>query len=186
MRFEQLSIAEVQLVTPRRFADARGYFMETFRENVFSEKLGDFAFVQENRSLSVEKGTVRGLHFQLEPRAQGKLVSCIAGAILDVAVDIRVGSPSFGRHVGAELTASNGCMLWIPPGFAHGFCVTSATCQLEYKCSNLYDPKSELVIAWNDPDIGIPWPVRAPRLSERDAKASTLHALGDRLPGYNR
>ncbi|MAY64106.1 MAG: dTDP-4-dehydrorhamnose 3,5-epimerase [Rhizobiales bacterium] len=179
MRFEQLSIAEVQLVTPRRFADARGYFMETFRENVFSEKLGDFAFVQENRSLSVEKGTVRGLHFQLEPRAQGKLVSCIAGAILDVAVDIRVGSPSFGRHVGAELTASNGCMLWIPPGFAHGFCTLMPDTLVSYKVTDYYSPEHDRGLAWNDPALAIDWPVKESNavLSTKDQSQPLLADL---------
>ncbi|WP_284539427.1 dTDP-4-dehydrorhamnose 3,5-epimerase, partial [Pleomorphomonas sp. T1.2MG-36] len=122
MQFERSSLDGLFLVVPRRHGDARGYFVETFREDLFSAAFGPVHFVQDNQSMSAEVGTVRGLHFQLNPRAQGKLVRCLVGAILDVAVDIRRGSPTYGQHVKVELSADNGQQLWVPPGFAHGFC----------------------------------------------------------------
>ncbi|CAN7614837.1 dTDP-4-dehydrorhamnose 3,5-epimerase [Pararhizobium sp. LjRoot235] len=170
MHFDNLTLPEVVLITPKKFGDNRGYFSETFRADLFEEKIGAFQFVQDNQSLSTEAGTVRGLHFQLQPRAQGKLVRCIAGAIQDVAVDIRKGSPTYGRYVKAELSADNGCQLWVPPGFAHGFCTLEPNSILYYKVTDYYSPEHDRGLLWNDPEIGIQWPVMPERavLSARD------------------
>jgi dTDP-4-dehydrorhamnose 3,5-epimerase len=159
MHFEPLAIPGLMSVTPKKFGDSRGYFMETFRANLFEAMAGSVTFVQENRSLSTEVGTVRGLHFQLNPRAQGKLVSCIAGALLDVAVDIRAGSPTYGKHVALELNAEEGKQLWIPPGFAHGFCTLRANTVISYKVTDYYSAENDRGLLWNDPAIGIDWPV---------------------------
>ncbi|MBO3762217.1 dTDP-4-dehydrorhamnose 3,5-epimerase [Ciceribacter sp. L1K22] len=179
MQFERLEIPEVVLLTPKKFGDARGYFMETFRKSLFEEMVGPFEFVQDNQSLSADPGTIRGLHFQLEPRAQGKLVSCIAGAILDVAVDIRVGSPTYGRHVGAELSAENGCMLWVPPGFAHGFCTLQPDTKVSYKVTDYYSPEHDRGLAFDDPDLAIAWPVAPDKavLSAKDNQQPKLRDL---------
>lgn len=159
MIFEQLDIPDVYLITPKKIGDSRGFFMEVFRQETFRRQVGDFAFVQENCSMSVQTGTVRGLHFQLPPRAQGKLVSCSQGALLDVAVDIRTGSPTFGRHVARRLTAEHGEQLWVPPGFAHGFCTLMPNTVISYKLTDYYSPEHDRGLLWNDPDIGIDWPV---------------------------
>lgn len=166
-------------ITPQRFGDSRGYFSETFRLDVFRLNVGPVEFVQDNQSLSAEVGTVRGLHFQLDPRAQGKLVRCIAGAILDVAVDIRKGSPTYGQHVKAELSADNGCQLWVPPGFAHGFCTLEPNSILSYKVTDYYSPEHDRGLLWNDPDIGIEWPVAADKavLSAKDKVQPRLAEL---------
>lgn len=179
MQFERMTIPSVVLITPKKFGDARGYFMETFRQNLFGAEVGSHTFVQENRSFSAEAGTVRGLHFQLDPRAQGKLVSCIAGALLDVAVDIRNGSPTLGKYVAAELTAENACQLWVPPGFAHGFCTLKPNTVISYKVTDYYSPEHDRGLLWNDPKIGIIWPISADRavLSEKDRKQPTLANL---------
>ncbi|OJF95287.1 dTDP-4-dehydrorhamnose 3,5-epimerase [Pararhizobium antarcticum] len=180
MQFERLDIADVVLLKPKKFGDARGYFMETFRRNLFEEMVGPYQFVQDNQSLSADVGTIRGLHFQLEPRAQGKLVSCIAGAILDVAVDIRSGSPTYGRHVAAELTAENGHMLWVPPGFAHAFCTLVADTKVSYKVTDYYSPEHDRGLAFDDPDIGIEWPMPTGQavLSGKDKQQPKLRDLG--------
>lgn len=159
MQFKALHLSGTVLVIPVRFGDYRGYFSETFRADRFESEVGNYTFVQDNQSLSAEVGTVRGLHFQLDPRAQGKLVRCIAGAILDVAVDIRKGSPTYGQHVKAELSADNGCQLWVPPGFAHGFCTLEPNSIISYKVTDYYSPENDRGLLWNDPDIGIEWPV---------------------------
>jgi dTDP-4-dehydrorhamnose 3,5-epimerase len=179
MLFEKLAISDVVLITPKKFRDERGYFMETFRANLFSEQVGVFEFVQSNQSLSVQKGTVRGLHFQLNPCAQGKLVSCIAGAILDVAVDIRAGSPTYGKHVGAKLSAENGCQLWLPPGFAHGFCTLEANSVISYNVTDYYSSEHDRGLLWNDPVLGIDWPVAHGDviLSSKDKNQPPLCAL---------
>lgn len=181
MIFEQTKIPGVVLITPKKFGDNRGYFMETFRQALFSENVGDFNFVQDNQSLSAEAGTIRGLHFQLEPFAQGKLVRCIAGALLDVAVDIRRGSPSFGQHVSAELSAENGQQLWVPPGFAHGFCTLSADTVISYKVTNYYSAEHDRGLLWNDADLQINWPVMAEKaiLSDKDTRQPRLKDLTD-------
>ncbi len=179
MQFNRLSIPEVLHITPKKFGDHRGYFMESFRENLFQEHAGPVRFVQDNRSLSAEAGTVRGLHFQLPPRAQGKLVSCTAGALLDVAVDIRKGSPTYGHFVSAELTAENGEQLWVPAGFAHGFCTLVPDTIISYKVTDYYSPEHDRGLLWNDPALGIDWPVRGESavLSDKDRRQPTLADL---------
>jgi dTDP-4-dehydrorhamnose 3,5-epimerase len=159
MNFEPLPIPDVVRITPARFGDSRGYFSEVFKDGWFRETIADVSFVQDNQSLSAAAGTVRGLHFQLEPFAQGKLVRAIAGAIFDVAVDIRVGSPSFGRWVAAELSADNGDQLWIPAGFAHGFATLVPDTIIHYKVTAPYSAADDRGLLWNDPAIGIEWPV---------------------------
>lgn len=170
MDFRETAIDGVILITPRRHGDGRGYFAETFRHDLFQEHCGRHNFVQENQSSSSEAGTVRGLHFQVAPKAQGKLVSCIAGALLDVAVDIRPGSPSFGRHVAVELSAANGSQLWIPAGLAHGLCTLEPDTRVNYKVTDYYSKEHEQGLFWNDPDLGIPWPVESGKavLSDKD------------------
>jgi dTDP-4-dehydrorhamnose 3,5-epimerase len=170
MDFRETAIGGVISITPRRHGDGRGYFAETFRHDLFLQHCGQHGFVQENQSLSPQAGTVRGLHFQVAPKAQGKLVSCIAGALLDVAVDLRPGSASFGRHVAIELSAANGCQLWIPAGFAHGFCTIEPDTQVSYKVTNYYSREHERGLLWNDPELGISWPVVSDKavLSDKD------------------
>jgi dTDP-4-dehydrorhamnose 3,5-epimerase len=181
MIFEPTKINDVTLITPKKFGDSRGYFMETFRQELFEANVGPFEFVQDNQSLSAEAGTVRGLHFQLEPKAQGKLVRCIAGALLDVAVDIRTGSPTFGQHVAAELSAENGCQLWVPAGFAHGFCTLEPNTVISYKVTNYYSAEHDRGLLWNDPALGIEWPVETGKaiLSDKDRKQPELAGLGE-------
>ncbi|WP_320203886.1 dTDP-4-dehydrorhamnose 3,5-epimerase [Agrobacterium rosae] len=172
MQSEPLNIPDVVLLKPTRFGDTRGYFMETFRSEWFQLNIGNFMFVQENRSFSAEVGTIRGLHFQLEPRAQGKLVTCTAGALLDVAVDIRANSPTYGQYVSAELTADNAYQLWVPPGFAHGFCTLKPNTVISYKVTDYYAPDCDRGVLWNDPALDIDWPVAVGDavLSEKDKK----------------
>jgi dTDP-4-dehydrorhamnose 3,5-epimerase len=172
MKFIPASLPGVLLIEPALFGDARGFFMETYHQDRFREQGIDLPFVQDNHSRS-GRGVLRGLHYQ-EPNPQGKLVRCTRGALFDVAVDIRVGSPHFGAWFGAELSEENRRMLWVPPGFAHGFCATSEEADLVYKCTQLYDGPSDRGIAWNDPDIGIDWPVSDPLLSNKDAAAPRL------------
>lgn len=168
MNVIETALPGVLIFEPRVFADARGFFLETYHAGRYAEAGIDATFVQDNHSLS-RKGTLRGLHFQVA-RPQGKLVRVIEGAIWDVAVDIRPDSPTFGQHVGVELTADNYRQIYVPPGFAHGFCVTSDVAQVEYKCTAFYDAADERGIAWNDPHLAIPWPVQTPILSERDQR----------------
>jgi dTDP-4-dehydrorhamnose 3,5-epimerase len=165
--FEPTEIPDVLIVSPKVFADARGYFMEAFKQSEFEAAGLGLPFVQENQSRSTA-GTLRGLHYQREPRAQGKLVRVTLGEIFDVAVDIRPDSPTFGRWVGATLSAENRKAIYVPPGFAHGFCVISPEAEVIYKTTEEYAPALEHGIAWNDPAIGITWPVREPILSPRD------------------
>lgn len=179
LNFEPLSIADVVLIKPKKIGDDRGYFMETFRQSSFEQYAGAVEFKQENQSLSAYVGTVRGLHFQLAPRAQGKLVRCIVGAIFDVAVDIRVGSPTYGRYVSAELSAQNGHQLWIPAGFAHGFCTLQPSTEVSYKVTDYYSPDHDRGLRWDDPAIGIHWPDVAVNaiLSEKDKVQPLLAEL---------
>ena len=174
MKVEALEIPDVKLVTPKRFSDERGYFAETWNERVFAASGIDVRFVQDNESHSNRTGTVRGLHYQAPPFAQSKLVRVLQGAMLDVAVDARKASPTFGRWVGHELSEANKRQLWVPRGFAHGFVVTSETCDFLYKCTGYYRPDAERAVAWNDPALGIPWPVETPLLSGKDAAAPAL------------
>jgi dTDP-4-dehydrorhamnose 3,5-epimerase len=162
------------------YRDGRGFFLETYHADKYRAGGIEGPFVQDNQSRSVER-TVRGLHLQLR-RPQGKLIRVIEGEIYDVAVDVRRGSPTFGRWVAVTLSADNFRQCYVPPGFAHGFCVTSLVAQVEYKCTDLYDPASEIGIAWNDPELAIPWPVADPILSERDRRHPPLAGVMDRLP----
>lgn len=175
MQFEKLAIPEVVLFTPKVFGDERGFFFESFNQNVFEQATGTApAFVQDNHSKSV-RGVLRGLHYQLPPHAQGKLVRVVQGAVFDVAVDIRHSSPTFGRWVGALLSADNQQQLWIPPGFAHGFVTLSDTAEFLYKTTDFYAPSAERAIIWNDPTIGVDWGYDGtPVLSGKDQQALPL------------
>jgi dTDP-4-dehydrorhamnose 3,5-epimerase len=170
MQIEPQAIPDVLLITPRRFGDARGFVSETFRLSKIAEAGVRFSFVQDNHTFSAAAGTVRGLHAQMPPSAQGKLIRVARGAIWDVAVDIRHGSPSFGRYVAAELSAENWRQLWIPPGFLHGLCTLEDNTEIIYKMTSEYDPETECGVLWNDPDLALPWPVSPERaiLSEKD------------------
>ncbi len=163
------SIPDVKIIEPRVFEDARGYFFESFSQKLFNEKVSDTVFVQDNESRSTY-GVLRGLHFQKPPIAQAKLVRVVEGAVLDVAVDIRPESPTYGQHVSVELSAENKCQLFIPQGFAHGFVVLTPTVVFQYKCDNYYSPAHEGGIAWDDPNLNIEWqvPLVDIVLSEKD------------------
>jgi dTDP-4-dehydrorhamnose 3,5-epimerase len=176
MEVVSLAIPDVKLITPRRFADPRGFFAETFSRRRFVEAGLIADFIQDNFSLSRAAGTVRGLHFQRRPFVQAKLVRPLRGAIYDVALDIRHGSPSYGRHVAVEITAESGAMIFVPEGFAHGFCTLTADTEVFYKVNRDYAPLHESGILWNDPALGIAWPVAADKavLSDRDRAWPTL------------
>ena len=183
MRIVPSELSDVLLVEPDVFGDARGFFFESWNQARYSDAGLPEVFVQDNVSRS-RRGVLRGLHFQ-EPNAQGKLVTVLDGAVFDVAVDIRVGSPTFMRRVEATLSEENRRQMYIPPGFAHGFCVISESATFLYKCTASYDPASEAGIIWNDPDLGIAWPITEPTLSAKDAKYSRLRDLPrERLPVY--
>lgn len=172
MKVTRTAIPDVMVIEPKVFGDARGFFYESFNQQVFNEATGtNFEFVQDNHSRS-SKGVLRGLHYQLPPHAQGKLVRVVRGAVWDVAVDIRKDSPTFGQWVAQELTEYSHKQLWIPPGFAHGFVVLSDTADFLYKTTNYYAPQSDRGIAWNDPDLGIQWPDLGMEfvLSDKDRK----------------
>ena len=156
MKFTQLSIPGVWLVEPVRYGDARGYFMESFKLEEFRAHVGDITFVQDNESMS-GRGVLRGLHFQKGEFSQAKLVRVSQGTVVDVAVDLRGGSPTFGQHVAVELSQENACQLFIPRGFAHGFVVLSETAQFQYKVDNIYAPQSEATLRFDDPALGIDW-----------------------------
>lgn len=175
----------VQLIAPRRFGDTRGWFTEVYSAPAFEKRGIDCTFVQDNHSLSVPAFTLRGLHFQTPPRGQDKLVRCIRGRIFDVAVDVRRGSPTYGRWVGAELSAANGDQLFIPVGFAHGFVTLEPDCEVTYKCSDTYAPDQDGGIRWDDPAIGIDWPLPAgvaPELSAKDAVQPLLADFDSPFP----
>jgi dTDP-4-dehydrorhamnose 3,5-epimerase len=167
------SLPELVIVEPRVFPDERGFFMETFKRSTFQAEGIPGIFVQDNRAQSA-KGVLRGLHYQLPPAAQGKLVACDIGSVFDVAVDIRSGSPSFGRWYGLKLSAENRRSFWVPPGFAHGYVVLAEGSVVSYKCTAEYAPDRERSIRWDDPSIGVDWPVQAPVLSDKDAAAPLL------------
>lgn len=183
MKFNRTELPGVVLIEPTVHRDSRGFFLESYQRQKYAEGGIDEVFVQDNHSRS-GRGTLRGLHAQLGAHAQGKLVRVVAGSVFDVAVDIRIGSPTFSRWVGFELSAENFQQLYLPPGFAHGFCVLSETADFEYKCTNVYDPSAEIAIAWNDPAIGVEWPIDEPLVSARDAEAGLLSEIRDRLPHY--
>lgn len=169
------AIPDVLIIEPKVFGDERGFFYESFNQKAFNEATGlDVQFVQDNHSRS-RQGVLRGLHYQLPPHAQGKLVRCVRGAVFDVAVDIRKSSTTFGKWVGVELSEASHRQLWIPPGFAHGFLTLSETADFLYKATNYYSPSSERCIAWNDSTINIGWPLAIlPVVSDKDALANIL------------
>jgi dTDP-4-dehydrorhamnose 3,5-epimerase len=171
--FKRLAISEVMLIEPKVFPDERGFFMETYKYSDFAKMGIKEYFVQDNYSKS-SKGILRGLHFQKNPNAQGKLIRCLKGNIFDVVIDIRKGSPAFGKWVGAELSEENNLILYVPSGFAHGFVVLSETACVIYKCTREYSPENDRGIIWNDPDINIHWPIKDPVLSEKDKKHPAL------------
>jgi dTDP-4-dehydrorhamnose 3,5-epimerase len=170
MKVEPLSIPEVKLITPPRFRDPRGFFSETWKQDAFAEGGVPGPFIQDNHAYSQGVGVLRGLHCQIGANAQGKLVRCVRGAIYDVAVDIRHGSPTFGRYVGAEITADNWMQIWVPVGFLHAYCTLTEETEVIYKVTAPYDKAAERGVIWNDPDIGIRWPMAAERviLSDKD------------------
>lgn len=179
MKFTPLAIPDVFLIEPKVYGDARGFFLESFRQDLFNQATGtNHEFIQDNHSRS-SKGVLRGLHYQLPPHAQGKLVRVVSGAVFDVAVDIRRNSPSFGKWVGTKLTAESHHQLWIPPGFAHGFVVLSDTADFVYKTTAYYAPESDRGVRWDDTDIGIQWPtLDVPfSLSDKDQKQPLLQQV---------
>jgi dTDP-4-dehydrorhamnose 3,5-epimerase len=180
---ETTAIPEIKIVRPKRHGDDRGFFSEWYNRQALAERGIAAAFIQDNLALSVQQGTVRGLHFQAPPFAQNKLVGCVRGAVLDIAVDIRRGSPSFGKHVAVELSAANGWQLYIPAGFAHGYCTLAENSVLLYKVDAGYSPQHDTGVLWQDPDIGIAWPVTAQsaHLSKKD---TTLPRLKDLPPVF--
>jgi dTDP-4-dehydrorhamnose 3,5-epimerase len=175
MQIETTALSDVLILTPRRFGDDRGWFSETWNAAAMAEAGLDLLWVQDNHSMSAAVGTVRGLHYQAPPRAQDKLVRCSRGAILDVAVDFRVGSPSFGRWVGVELTPANGRQLLVPKGFLHGFVTRAPETEVQYKCTDTYAPDCDGAVRWDDPEIGIDWGLSGPPvLSAKDQAAPLL------------
>jgi dTDP-4-dehydrorhamnose 3,5-epimerase len=174
-------LPEVLIVEPKLFGDHRGFFLEMYQLDKYAEKGISRPFVQDNLSRST-RGVLRGLHLQ-NPSAQGKLVTALRGKVLDVAVDVRIGSPNFGRHVAVELSEDNRRQLWVPRGFAHGFVVLSENADFYYKCDDVYSPKDEIVVRWDDPTIGISWGIDNPSLSARDAAAPHLADVQN-LPLY--
>ena len=182
MKFVPTALPDVIVVEPDVFHDPRGFFFESYHADKYAAGGIDVTFVQDNHSRST-RGTLRGMHAQRQ-RPQGKLVRVVHGEVFDVALDIRRGSPRFKQWVGVVLSADNFRQCYIPPGFAHGFCVLSDTAEFEYKCTDFYDPTDELRIAWNDPEIGIAWPIREPVLSDKDRGGHALAALWDQLPVY--
>lgn len=188
MEFREFGINGPFEIRPRKIADERGYFSEIFRLKAFSERAGAMEFVQDNQSLSVRPGTIRGLHFQTKPAAQGKLVRCLAGKIWDVAVDLRTGSPSFGNSVSVILSPDENNQLWVPVGFGHGFCALEANSVISYRVTDYYSPENDKGVAWNDPDIAIDWPAVADpdtlsgkdRLQPRLANLPAYFSMDDR------
>ena len=183
MHIQPLEIPDVLYIEPTIFADNRGYFFESFNQDAYVDAGLNVTFVQDNVSLS-KRGVLRGLHFQ-NPRPQGKLVFALAGEVFDVAVDIRTGSPTFGKWVGAYLSAEKGDQLYIPQGFAHGFCVVSDSAIFQYKCTDFYVPEADRGIRWDDPEFSVAWPVETPILSTKDQTAPLYAQLDlDALPNF--
>jgi len=172
MNVIETKLPGVLIIEPKVFGDHRGFFKETFQSERYAEAGIDLPFVQDNHSRS-QKGVLRGLHLQ-KTRPQGKLVSCTRGIVYDVAVDVNPESTTFGQYVGVELTEDNHLQLWIPPGYAHGFCVLSDVADFQYKCTDLYFPEDEGGLIWNDPEVAIEWPIKDPKLSKKDQKLPTL------------
>ena len=177
----QFDIPGLTLIVPKRFSDTRGHFSEIWSDRLFREKIEDVSFVQDNQSMSAKKATVRGLHFQKPPYAQGKLVRVVRGSIFDITVDIRKGSPTYGRHVAARLDAVEGAQLWVPPGFLHGFCTLEDQTEVFYKVTAYYSASHDAGVLWNDPDLGINWPVKAESvvISDKDQRHPRLRDLPD-------
>ena len=185
MNVIEAGLGKVLIIEPRVFEDARGFFLETWNEARYTQAGLPSQFVQDNLSYST-KGTLRGLHYQ-SPCPQGKLVYVLEGEVFDVAVDIRCGSPTYGKWVGITLTAKNRRQCYVPPGFAHGFCVMSDVALFAYKCTAFYDPNSDHGVAWDDLDIGIDWPVSAPMLSDKDRMLPALKDIpADTLPSFQK
>ena len=182
MKVSETGLPCVMRIEPDVFGDTRGFFYESWSASRYAAAGFSGPFVQDNVSQS-SRGSLRGLHLQ-HPHGQGKLVYVLVGEVFDVAVDVRVGSPHFGQWGAVTLSESNRHQLYIPPGFAHGFCVVSDTALVAYKCTERYYPEAEITVAWNGPDIGIRWPIAVPTLSEKDRGGQTLKALRDRLPRY--
>jgi dTDP-4-dehydrorhamnose 3,5-epimerase len=182
VRFIQTEIPGVVIIEPDVHRDPRGYFLETYHERKYAEGGIQGPFVQDNHSFSL-RGTLRGLHAQRR-RPQGKLVRAVEGEMFDVAVDIRRGSPTFSKWVGVTLSGENCRQLYVPPGFAHGFCVLSERVHVVYKCTDFYDREDEFGVAWNDPEIGIAWPITEPALSAKDAAAPRLAKIRESLPVF--
>jgi dTDP-4-dehydrorhamnose 3,5-epimerase len=180
MKVETLSIPEVKLLTPARFNDPRGFFSETWQYARFADAGIPGPFIQDNHVVSTAAGVLRGLHCQVGPNAQGKLVRCVKGAIFDVAVDARQGSPTFGKWVGAETSAANWTQIWVPAGFLHAYCTLTAETEVIYKVTGAYDKAAERGVIWNDPDIGIEWPIDpgAVLLSDKDKVLPRLRDAG--------
>lgn len=180
MLVENTALPGVLLITPKRHGDPRGFFSEVFREDVFSAAAGPIRFVQDNQSRSSRAGTLRGLHFQRNPKAQGKLVRVTRGAVMDVAVDIREGSPTYRQHLAVELSEENWRQLWVPVGFLHGFVTLTDDVEMCYKVTEYYSAEHDGAVAWNDPDLAVRWPMipGGPTLSEKDGKAPRLKDLG--------
>ncbi len=172
MRFIETSLPGVLLIEPDVFEDNRGFFMETYHQDKYASCRINRVFVQDNYSYS-QKGTLRGLHYQF-PHPQAKLAFALSGEIYDVAVDIRRGSPTFGKWLGVSLSAENRRQIFVPEGFAHGFCVVSETAKVLYKCTNFYYPEHDHGVLWSDPEIGIDWPVKTPQLSDKDSRLPRL------------
>jgi dTDP-4-dehydrorhamnose 3,5-epimerase len=158
LEFREFGIDGPFEIRPRKIADERGYFSEIFRLNAFRDRAGNAEFVQDNQSLSVRAGTIRGLHFQTRPMAQGKLVRCLAGRIWDVAVDLRTGSPTYGQSISLELTPEENNQLWVPVGFGHGFCTLEPSSIISYRVTTYYSPENDKGLAWDDPEIAVDWP----------------------------
>jgi dTDP-4-dehydrorhamnose 3,5-epimerase len=179
VEIRSLNIAEVKLVIPKVHRDSRGFLSETYNRRLMSAAGIGAEFVQDNHSLSVEAGTLRGLHFQIPPHAQGKLVRAVRGSIFDVAVDIRTGSPTFGQHVSAVLSAENWTQMWVPAGFAHGFCTLEPNTEVIYKVTAYYAPECDRGLQWDDAVLGIKWPVGPDKvkLSDKDRKQSLLKEI---------
>ncbi|MBW1907900.1 MAG: dTDP-4-dehydrorhamnose 3,5-epimerase [Deltaproteobacteria bacterium] len=183
MKVHAGKIPGVRIVEPSVHGDERGFFMESYSRDRYAEAGIPGEFVQDNVSLS-SKGILRGLHLQ-HPNAQGKLCFVLEGEVFDVAVDVRVGSPTFGQWAGVTLSSENKRQLYVPPGFAHGFCVLSERAMFSYKCSDFYAAQSEIGVAWDDPEIGIEWPIQSPRLSDKDQQNRRLQDIpADTLPHY--
>lgn len=182
LEFHETSLEGVLLIEPRVFRDSRGHFLETWRQDLFEGAGIDCGFVQDNHSRS-RRGVIRALHFQTHP-GQAKLVRVARGSVHDVTVDLRRSSPTFGRWQGFDLDDETGRMLFVPVGFAHGFCVTSEVADVCYRVSSVYDPATEKGLAWDDPEVGVVWPTDAPVLSDRDRANPTLAELRDLLPDW--